>query len=89
MPLPDPNASDWSELDLLMVADAVERLGAERVTLLAEIDAEIDPDRLGAAQRRLQQLERSLARAETATPVVTPGRVRTRAEVAQTPGPPD
>jgi len=86
MPLPDPNASDWSELDLLMVADAVERLGEERIALLAEIDADGDST---TARHRLELVERSLARAVQAAPVVQPGRVRSREEVAQTPGPPD
>jgi hypothetical protein len=94
MPLPDANASDWSELDLLMVADAVERLDEERAALGAEINqlaaAEPpDPTALASAHRRMDLLERSRARAEKVTVVIEPGRVRTRAEIAETPGPPD
>lgn len=89
MPLPDPNASDWSELDLLMVADAAERLGEERAALLVEIEAAGESVRLDTARRRLALVERSLERARRAVPVVPPGRIRTRTEVAQTPGPPD
>jgi hypothetical protein len=78
MPKPDPNASDWTDLDLLTVSEATERLDEELAAVRAEIaalTAAPHPNRgqLIAAEQRL----------------VATGRVRSRAEVAATPGPPD
>lgn len=66
MPGPDPNASDWSDLDLLTVTEATERLTDE----LAEVRARIaalagDPgaeDELAAGRRREDLLERAMDR---------------------------
>jgi hypothetical protein len=90
MPAPDPNASDWSDLDLLTVSEATERLDAEIDAMGREI-ATLAPDspRLAPARRRLELLHRARERAASGRGVVVPGRVRTRAEVAGTPGPPD
>ncbi|HWN36335.1 MAG TPA: hypothetical protein VNP03_26515 [Pseudonocardia sp.] len=93
MPKPDPNASDWSDLDLLTVSEATERLDAELAAVRAEIDtlAE-DPaldTELAKARHRLVLLERARIRAAMPSVMITPGRVRTLAEVAATPGPPD
>ncbi|GAA5153415.1 hypothetical protein GCM10023321_23630 [Pseudonocardia eucalypti] len=67
MPRPDPNASDWSDLDLLTVTEATERLTDE----LAEVRARIagltgEPgagDELAAYRRREDLLERAMDRA--------------------------
>lgn len=67
MPRPDPNASDWSDLDLLTVTEATERLTDE----LAEVRARIagltgDPgaqDELAACRRREDLLKRAMGRA--------------------------
>lgn len=91
MPQPDPTASDWTDLDLLTVAEAIERLDHEVEAVRQEIEllAGSDDASLAAARRRLELLDRARARAVNATAVVKPGRVRTRAEVEATPGPPD
>jgi hypothetical protein len=92
MPQPDPTASDWTDLDLLTVAEAMERLDHEAEAVRREIElltAGSDDASLAAARRRLELLDRARARAVRATVVVKPGRVRTRAEVEATPGPPD
>jgi predicted nucleotidyltransferase len=93
MPKPDPNASDWSDLDLLTVSEATERLDEEVAAVRAEVDALAeDPARateLTKAQHRLVLLERARIRAAKTSVVITPGRVRSLAEVAETPGPPD
>lgn len=52
---PDPNASDWSDLDLLTVDEATERLDAEIGELKARLDVLDGPDR-AAANRRLDLL---------------------------------
>jgi hypothetical protein len=55
----DPNASDWSDLDLLTVAEARERLSDEIASLKAKLAAGDDSDklrpRLAVLERRLQQ----------------------------------
>jgi hypothetical protein len=101
MPKPDPNASDWSDLDLLTVSEATERLDEEMAAVRASIEAlgaapatgpDADPAagaRLAEARHRLVLLERARVRAAKPSVVITPGRVRTLAEVAATPGPPD
>jgi hypothetical protein len=93
MPKPDPNASDWSDLDLLTVSEATERLDEELAAVRASIEALTGVGsaaaRLAEARRRLVLLERARVRAAKPSVVIIPGRVRTRTEVAATPGPPD
>ena len=92
MPQPDPTASDWTDLDLLTVAEAIQRLDDEVAAVRREIEllaTGSDDASLAAARRRLELLDRARARAVSAAVVVKPGRVRTRAEVEATPGPPD
>jgi hypothetical protein len=90
MPAPDPDASDWSDLDLLTVSEATERLDEEIASVHREIATlTADSPLLGPARRRLELLHRARDRASSGSVVVTPGRVRTRAEVEATPGPPD
>lgn len=54
----DPNASDWSDLDLLTVAEARERLTDEIASLKEQLAAGDDSDVL---RHRLAVLERRLA----------------------------
>jgi len=92
MPRPDPNASDWTDLDLPTVSEATERLDAELARVRAEIAAlgeGADAERLAIAAHRLDLLKRARERIGRPTAVVKPGRVRCRAEVEATPGPPD
>jgi hypothetical protein len=94
MPTPDPDASDWSDLDLLTVSEATERLDEETEAVRRQIAAlteagEPDEAALAVVRRRLILLDRARERARTATVTVATGRVRTRAEVEATPGPPD
>lgn len=93
MPVPDPNASDWSDLDLLTVSEATERLDEETEAVRAELAARAasgEPDAaLTALRDRLVLLDRARERARAATLTVATGQVRTRAEVEATPGPPD
>jgi hypothetical protein len=59
----DPNASDWSDLDLLTIAEANERLHAEIAATEADIaraDAAGDPVPEDA-RRRLTALRKRLA----------------------------
>jgi hypothetical protein len=63
----DPNASDWSDLDLLTTAEATERLVAEIASVEAEIAALEDADRpdeksLSALRGRLTALRNRLPR---------------------------
>ena len=94
MARPDPHASDWSDLDLLTVSEATERLDEEIAAMRREIGelgsaARPAEARLAAARHRLTLLEGARERAHTPKVTVTPGRVRTRTEVEATPGPPD
>ena len=63
----DPNASDWSDLDLLTTTEVAERLVAEIAAVEVEI-AELDnadrpdADSLAALQRRLTALRERLLR---------------------------
>jgi hypothetical protein len=63
----DPNASDWSDLDLLTTAEVTERLLAEIASTEGEI-AELgnadapDADSLAALRRRLTALRERLPR---------------------------
>jgi hypothetical protein len=62
MAQPDPNASDWSDLDLLTVDEAADRLTAEIAVITEELTGLPEgPDR-DAAQRRLGLLEKARAR---------------------------
>lgn len=54
----DPNASDWSDLDLLTVSEARERLTDEIDSLKEQLAAGDDSDML---RLRLDLLERRLA----------------------------
>lgn len=97
------DASDWSDLDLLTVSEATERLDREidavrreiteirETTALAGASAPDEAVRaaLAAVRHRLTLLDRARERARTPTAKVETGRVRTRAEVEATPGPPD
>ena len=63
----DPNASDWSDLDLLTTADVTERLVAEIASVEGEIaelgDADsADAASLAALRRRLSALRDRLPR---------------------------
>ncbi len=60
---PDPNASDWSDLDLLTIDEAIERLDAEIAAITATLAAPApDADR-DAAQKRLALLTAARDRA--------------------------
>jgi hypothetical protein len=56
----DPNASDWSDLDLLTVTEARERLTAEIAVTQREIAAAEDAGKLEALRRRLVLLQKRL-----------------------------
>jgi hypothetical protein len=56
----DPNASDWSDLDLLTVTEARERLTAEIAVTQCEIAAAEDAGKLEALRRRLALLQQRL-----------------------------
>jgi hypothetical protein len=63
----DPNASDWSDLDLLTTAEVTERLVAEIGTVEGEIAAlenadRPDADLLAALRGRLAALRERLPR---------------------------
>jgi hypothetical protein len=94
MPLDPSERSDWSELDLLTVSEATERLDDETALVRQQVEeleaAEpADVEALAAAQRRLSLLDRARERSMKATVAIAPGRVRTIEEIAETPGPPD
>jgi len=63
MPRPDPNASDWSDLDLLTVEEATERLSAEISATTEELAGLADGPARDAAAHRLGLLEKAKARA--------------------------
>jgi hypothetical protein len=56
----DPNASDWSDLDLLTVTEARERLTAEIAVTQREIAAAEDAGKLESLRRRLAMLQKRL-----------------------------
>jgi hypothetical protein len=56
----DPNASDWSDLDLLTVTEARERLTAEIAVTQREIAAAEDGGKLEGLRRRLLLLQERL-----------------------------
>jgi hypothetical protein len=56
----DPNASDWSDLDLLTVTEARERLTAEIAVTQREIAAAEDAGKLESLKRRLAMLQKRL-----------------------------
>jgi hypothetical protein len=63
----DPNASDWSDLDLLTTAEVTERLVAEIASVEAEIAALEDTEQpdgksLSALRSRLSALRNRLPR---------------------------
>jgi hypothetical protein len=65
MPKPDPNASDWSDLDLLTIDEAVERLDEEIAAVNARLAGLPDgPDRQ-AALHRLDLLGKARERASS------------------------
>jgi len=85
-------ASDWSDLDLLTVSEATARLDEELSAVRRELDrlaAEDDERGLTEARRRLELLLKARQLATRPTAVIDPGPVRSLAEVARTPGPPD
>ncbi len=90
MPVDPSERSDWSELDLLTVSEATDRLDEETALVRRQIAAaEPGSPALAALLRRLALLDRARERSARATVAITPGRVRTIAEIAETPGPPD
>lgn len=62
MPRPDPNASDWSDLDLLTVEEATQRLTAEIVATTCRLTALPDGPERAAAQSRLGLLHKAKER---------------------------
>jgi cytochrome P450 len=59
---PEPNASDWSDLDLLTIDEATDRLDAEIAETTARL-ADLTGDDLATAQRRLDLLNGARDRA--------------------------
>ena len=57
--MPDPNASDWSDLDLLTVSEAVSRLDAEITDLSGRRECMVEGVERDAVQRRLALLRRA------------------------------
>jgi hypothetical protein len=55
----DPNASDWSDLDLLTVSEAVGRLDAEIADLCGRQDRMAEGPERDAVERRLELLGRA------------------------------
>jgi hypothetical protein len=62
MPRPDENASDWSDLDLLTVDEAADRLRAEIALLAEELTVLPEGPERDAARRRLALLEKARTR---------------------------
>lgn len=71
---PDPDASDWSDLDLLTVDEATERLDEEIATIAASLDdLPVGLERDAAAKRlRLLHAARDRARAGPQRPLYRP-----------------
>lgn len=63
--MPDPNASDWSDLDLLTVSEAVGRLDAEIADLRGRLGAMAEGVERDAVEKRLQLLGRARDNAVT------------------------
>ncbi|HEY2831543.1 MAG TPA: hypothetical protein VGJ14_03900 [Sporichthyaceae bacterium] len=63
MPRPAENASDWSDLDLLTVEEATERLTAEIAATTEELTGLPDGPERSAAQHRLGLLAKAKERA--------------------------
>jgi hypothetical protein len=59
MPTPDPNASDWSDLDLLTVSEAVGRLDAEIADLRGRLEQMPEGAERDAVEHRLSLLGRA------------------------------
>jgi hypothetical protein len=59
MPAPDPNASDWSDLDLLTVSEAVGRLNAEIADLRGRLESTTEGTERDAVRQRLELLARA------------------------------
>lgn len=59
MPAPDPNASDWTDLDLLTVSEAVGRLDAEIADLRGRLGAIPEGPERDAVEHRLALLGRA------------------------------
>lgn len=57
--MPDPNASDWSDLDLLTVSEAVGRLDAEIADLRGRLGVMAEGVEREAVEKRLQLLGRA------------------------------
>ena len=89
MPTDPSERSDWSELDLLTVSEATERLDEEAALVQRQIADQPGAEALAALQHRLTLLDRARERSRKAIVAITPGPVRTLAEIAETPGPPD
>jgi hypothetical protein len=56
----DPNASDWSDLDLLTVTEARDRLTTEIAVTQREIAAASDAEKIESLRRRLAVLQKRL-----------------------------
>lgn len=63
MPAPDANASDWTDLDLLTVSEAVGRLDAEITDLRGRLYAMTEAVERDAVEKRLELLGRARANA--------------------------
>jgi hypothetical protein len=59
MPAPDPNASDWSDLDLLTVSEAVGRLDTEIAELRGRLQSLPEGPERAAGEHRLDLLGRA------------------------------
>ncbi|HTK60995.1 MAG TPA: hypothetical protein VL595_01420 [Pseudonocardia sp.] len=57
--MPDSNASDWSDLDLLTVSEAVGRLDAEIADLRGRLGVMAEGVEREAVEKRLQLLGRA------------------------------
>ena len=61
--MPDPNSSDWSDLDLLTISEAVGRLDSEIVDLRGRLATMPEGVEREAVERRLELLGRARDRA--------------------------
>jgi hypothetical protein len=73
MARPDPNASDWSDLDLLTVEEAVERLAAEIAVTTTDLAELPEGPAQVAARRRLRLLEAARERVARGSSRPLPG----------------
>jgi hypothetical protein len=69
MAVPDPNASDWSELDLLTVSEAVGRLDTEIADLRGRLEHMAEGAERDAMEQRLVLLGRARDNMNTTPPI--------------------